>query len=79
MYREIDRTNVDRPTEDVREIRHAAHVYMVNRQLLSNIRAAYMLGQIDYPQMSTLRGQVKAGDADGAQRGMAKLLGRRYE
>ena len=76
MYRRIDRDKLGAKMEDVREVRRDASYYVRNRRVFDDIRMAYMRGDIDKQQLLTLRGQVKAGDADGAVKGLAKLVRR---
>ena len=51
----------------------AAH-YAINRKVYEEIRYAYRCGYIDRQQMLTLRGQVRAGNGEGAMKGLGTLL-----
>ena len=52
-------------------------VYIRNRKLLAELRQKYESGVLSSQQFSTLRGQVLCGDADGAVRGLVRILAER--
>jgi len=74
MYRHIDRDKIDPYFPDTQTVRDEAGKYLKNRRIFEELRRAYIKGKIDKQQLLTLRGQVKAGDADGAVKGLARLL-----
>ena len=49
-------------------------VYADNRKILIELRKREHAGEITRQQLLTLRGQVMAGDADGAYKGLARIL-----
>ena len=51
--------------------------YLKYRKEYDQIRAAFRYNQITRQQFFTLRGQIKAGDASGAIKDLAKLLMRK--
>lgn len=76
-YRRIDRDNID-PMLTAKKVVAESNAYLVHRQILDDLRKAYMRGHITQEQLLTLRGYVKAGDATHAKKGLADLLGRMY-
>ena len=74
MYRHIDRDKIDPYFPDTQTVRDEAGKYLKNRRIFEELRRAYIKGMIDKQQLLTLRGQVKAGDVDGAVKGLARLL-----
>ena len=77
-YRRIDWDNID-PMLTAKKIVAESNDYLVHRQILDDLRKAYIRGHITREQLLTLRGYVKAGDATHAQKGLADLLGEMYE
>lgn len=73
MYRHIDREKINPYFPDVQTVRKDANQYMKNRDIFKALRKAYDRGMIDKQQLLTLRGQLKAGDVDGAVKGLARL------
>ena len=72
MYDRIPNSAIqDKKKMSARE--EAAH-YAVNRKVYEEIRYAYRCGYIDRQQMLTLRGQVRAGNSEGAMKGLGTLL-----
>lgn len=49
---------------------------MKNIDVKAMIQLKACRGHLTYQQYKTLRGQVRAGDADGAMRGLQKILNR---
>lgn len=60
------------------DVREDAGRYLRARLILSNLRDELRNGKITWQQYSTLRGQALAGDVDGAVKGLAKLLSKRW-
>lgn len=75
MYRKINRDNI-RPKDytDLGPVPEQASHYLANQRIYNELRAAYLRGHIDKQQLLTLRGQVRAGDADAAWKGLGRLL-----
>ena len=75
MYRKINRDNI-RPKDytDLGPAPEQASNYLANRGIYNELRVAYLRGHIDKQQLLTLRGQVRAGNADGAWKGLGRLL-----
>lgn len=75
MYRKINRDNI-RPKDytDLGPVPEQANHYLANRGIYNELRAAYLRGHIDKQQLLTLRGQVRAGNADAAWKGLGRLL-----
>lgn len=75
MYRKINRDSI-RPMdyEDLGPVPEQARHYLVNRGIYSELRTAYLNGRINKQQLLTLRGQVRAGNADGAYKGLGRIL-----
>lgn len=75
MYRKINRDNI-RPKDytDLGPVPEQASHYLANRGIYNELRAAYLRGHIDKQQLLTLRGQVRAGNADAAWKGLGRLL-----
>ena len=72
MYDRIPNSAIqDKKKMSARE--EAAH-YAVNIKVYEEIRYAYRCGYIDRQQMLTLRGQVRAGNSEGAMKGLGTLL-----
>lgn len=76
MYGGINRDNIAPARVSSREVRREAGEYLQHRRIYEDLRVAYLRGKITKQQLLTMRGQVKAGDADGAVKGLAKLLWR---
>ena len=60
-------------------VRDEASIYLQNRQFFIELRDRAIKGQITREQLLALRGQALAGDAEGAKRGLGKILRERYE
>lgn len=75
MYRKINRDNI-RPKDytDLGPAPEQAIHCLTNRGIYNELRAAYLRGHIDKQQLLTMRGQVRAGDADAAWKGLGRLL-----
>lgn len=76
MYGGINRNNLGPRFEDTKSIREQASIFLRNKNLLNEIRKAYLKGYIDRQELLTLRGQTLNGDSDGAEKGLARLTGR---
>lgn len=74
MYGGINRDNIDPARVTTTDVRREAGAYLKHRRIYEDLRRAYLHNIITKQQLLTLRGQVKAGDADGAVRGLAKLM-----
>lgn len=75
MYGAINRENIH-PRVNREQLRAEQKFFVKHRKLFEDIRRAYAKGQITRHDLLTLRGQIKAGDAAGAQKGLYKLLER---
>ena len=75
MYRKINRDNI-RPKgyKDLGPTPEQARHYIANRGIYNELRAAYLRGNINKQQLLTLRGQVRAGDAECAYKGLGRIL-----
>lgn len=75
MYRKINRDKI-RPKDYtyLGPVQEQANHYLANRGIYSERRAAYLRGHIDKQQLLTLRGQVRAGNADAAWKGLGRLM-----
>ena len=73
MYRKIDNSKVA-PAIDRQQVRRDALHYVRYRYIYADIRKAYAENRIDRHQFLTLHGQVRAGDAEGAEKGLRKLV-----
>ena len=60
-------------------IREDADRYIRNRKFFQELRQRELMGQITRDQRLTLRGQALAGDEEGAQKGLGRLLEAKYE
>lgn len=74
-YRRIDRENQSTGV-NMREMGEERRLFVRNQKLFADMRTAYAREQITRQELLTLRGQIKAGDAAGAQKGLLILLGR---
>ena len=74
-YRRIDRDNID-PAKTARQILTDREMYLVHRQILDDLRKAYLRGHITKEQLLDLRAQIKKGKADEAAMGFEALLAR---
>jgi len=61
------------------DAREDASRYLKARLILSDLREKLRFGKITWQQYSTLRGQALAGDVDGAVKGLARVLRKRWE
>jgi len=64
---------------DVMDVREDASRYLKARLILNDLRDKLRFGTITWQQYSTLRGQALAGDVDGATKGLARVLRKRWE
>jgi len=69
MYRKIDKSKV-LPVIDREQVKRDALHYVRYRYIWK----AYADNRIDRHQFMTLYGQVRAGDAEGAEKGLRKLV-----
>ena len=77
MYRGINRDNIEpNSRQKLMTVPEEAGHYLRNRNVYAKLRKAYLNGRIDRQELLTLRGQVKAGDANGAIKGLMRLLER---
>lgn len=60
--------------KDLGPVPEQARHYLNNRGIYNELRTAYLHGNINKQQLLTLRGQVRAGDADGAYKGLGRIL-----
>lgn len=75
MYGTINRENIH-PKVNKEQLREEQKFFLRHRKLFEDIRRAYAKEQITKHDLMTLRGQIKAGDAQGAQKGLYRLLER---
>jgi hypothetical protein len=61
------------------DVREDASRYLKARLILNDLRDKMRSGKISWQQYSTLRGQALAGDVDGAVKGLARVLRKRWE
>lgn len=75
MYSKISPDSI-RPKDykDLGPVPEQARHYLNNRGIYNELRTAYLHGFIDRQQLLTLRGQVRAGDADGAYKWLGRIL-----
>ena len=75
MYSKISPDSI-RPKnyKDLGPVPEQARHYLDNRGIYNELRTAYLHGNINKQQLLTLRGQVRAGDADGAYKGLGRIL-----
>ena len=69
---------VSREIGTTQAVREDAGRYLRARLIVSNLRDELRNGKITWQQYSALRGQALAGDVDGAVKGLAKLLSKRW-
>ena len=74
MYGHINRDNIH-PRVDAAKLERDARYYRTCHKLLTDIHRSMALGSITRQQHDTLCGQVRSGDAAGAEKGFLKLLG----
>ena len=74
-YRKIDRDNIN-PAVNAPKLMEERNLFIKHQKLFSDMRIAYGKGRITRQELLTLRGQIKAGNAAGAQKGLLILLGR---
>ena len=58
--------------------KYDAGAYRRNHMFLRQLRELMQSGMITRQELLTLREQALSGDADGAQKGLAKILDERY-
>jgi hypothetical protein len=75
VYSKINPDSI-RPKDykDLGPVPEQARHYLNNRGIYNELRTAYLYGHINKQQLLTLRGQVRAGDADGAYKGLGRIL-----
>ena len=74
MYSHINREKTSPRVDTVRLARDVRY-YRTCHKLLTDIHRSMALGSITRQQHDTLCGQVRTGDAEGAEKGFLKLLG----
>lgn len=74
MYGHINRDNISQRVDTARLARDVRY-YRTCHKLLTDIHRSMAMGSITRQQNETLCGQVRAGDAEGAEKGFLKLLG----
>lgn len=78
MYGRINRANLVPTLEDRIKLRQEAGVYSMNHRLFAAIRKAYLTDKITAKELMDLQAQIKAGNADGAERCLDVLVEGRY-
>ena len=77
MYGKINRENIQpNSKETTMALREEAAHYSKYRREYDELRKAYLQDYITKQELKTLRGQLKSGDATGAMKGLAVLMGR---
>lgn len=79
MYRKIDRDNIQPGGYrylglERQKAKQQANHYLANNAIYDTLRKTYLRGEITKQQLLTLRGQVRSGDADGAWKGLERLV-----
>ena len=74
-YRKIDPQRIS-TRENVAKLREEREMFIRYQKLFCDMRMAYGRGRITRQELLTLRGQIKAGDAAGAKKGLMRLLER---
>ena len=74
MYGRINRDNIHPKAPDPRALKRESNAYLANRHVFDMLARALKRGEITHQEYTTLRGQVKAGDADGAVKGLGRIL-----
>lgn len=74
MYRRLKRENIEQPLMTTAQVQEEAKHYIVNRKIYDELRRAYLDDRITQEQLKQLREMVKAGDADGAVKGLAAWM-----
>jgi tRNA C32,U32 (ribose-2'-O)-methylase TrmJ len=74
-YRRIIREKIS-TRENMEKLREEREFYIRHQKLFAEMRMAYGRGRITRQELLTLRGQIKAGDAAGAKKGLMRLLER---
>ena len=69
----------ERDDRDAMDVREDASRYLRARLILNDLREKHMAGKITWQQYSAMRGQALAGDVDGAVKGLALVLRKRWE
>lgn len=67
--------------EEIRDTgpqKYDAGAYRRNHRFLTEIRELMQRGMISIQEARVFREQALSGDSDGAQKGLAKLIGERY-
>ena len=73
-YRRINPQNIS-TRENMAKLREEREFFIKHQKLFA-VRMAYGRGRITRQELMTLRGQIKAGDAAGAKKGLMRLLER---
>lgn len=58
--------------------KHDASAYRQNHRFLAEIRSLLLRGMITKQEALVFRGQALSGDAEGAEKGLAKLMAERF-
>ena len=74
MYRRLKKENIEQPLMTTAQVQEEAKHYTVNRKIYDELRKAYLDDRITQEQLKQLRDMVKAGDADGAVKGLAVMM-----
>jgi tRNA C32,U32 (ribose-2'-O)-methylase TrmJ len=74
-YRRIIREKIS-TRENMEKLREEREFFIKHQKLFAEMRMAYGRGRITRQELLTLRGQIKAGDAVGAKKGLMRLLER---
>ncbi len=74
MYRRLKKENIEKPLMTTAQVQEEAKHYIVNRKIYDELRKAYLDDRITQEQLKQLRDMVKAGDADGAVKGLAVMM-----
>lgn len=69
----------ERDERDAMDVRSDASRYLRARLILNDLKEKYTQGKINWHQYSTMRGRALAGDIDGAVKGLANVLRKRWE
>ena len=74
-YRRINPQRIS-TRENLEKLREEREFFIKHQKLFAEMRMAYGHGRITHQELMTLRGQIKAGDAAGAKKGLMRLLER---
>lgn len=77
MYGKINRENIQPNSKETTwALREEVSHYSKYRREYDELRKAYLQNYITKEELKTLRNQLKSGDAAGAMKGLAVLMGR---